>query len=360
MHRSAWLLLGLCACSFETGNAVAGANNLETEGSTSTDPDASESTATPATSAGDDNPDAPDPSAPDPSAPDPTGDGGTSAGETNPDDDDSTGDAPNFDPAAPGCPDPLPDEWVLCEDFENVDDPQSYFPRLYGNDIDVEGDGYESNTSLRINHEQGSDWDGLVSMRFGRGGPEHPNVARPNATFEEVWVRFMFRTQEDWPVEGVGDFFDLDSRVADPAWGRAFMARVSSPTWATNLHAGVFSCLFPDFFPCDMENEWTYLQPRGSDQGEAEVFEDDNAESWHCMVVHARVNTPGLADGVLETLVDNDQDAGLYNLDYRGGYDEYGFNAITLPTYFDGDTSEARFRYFDDFVVATVPLECPQ
>lgn len=350
------MLAGLCACSFESGGFAVDANSVETDGTSSTSGDAPDSTST--VTGGGETSGTPDPTAPDPTTPDPSAGTVTSGDGTSDGDESSTGNPRPFDPNAPGCPDTLPDEWVLCEDFEGINNPSSYFPRLYGTGIDVQGDGYASETSLRVTHSQYSDWDGLLSMRFGEGGPEHPNVARPNETFEEVWVRFMFRTQENWPVAGVGDFFDLDSRVAEPAWGRAFMARVSSPSYATEFHAGVFSCLFPGSFPCNEHNEWNHLQPRGSDAGDAPIFAAANSESWHCVVVHARVNTPGEADGVLETLLDDEPDAGLYDLDYRGDYGQYGFNAITLPTYFNGDTSQERRRYFDDFVVATVPLEC--
>ena len=90
------------------------------------------------------------------------------------------------------------------------------------------------------------------------------------------------------------------------------------------------------------------------------MFEAPTAQDWTCVVMHARLNSPGQQDGVMEILVGDTLDNQLLNLNYRGILGDFGFNRLSLPTYMEFPLEATYRRYIDDVVVSSTSLDCDE
>ena len=351
MRRGGWIC-GLCliGCSFDTVGALPEA----TPGTTSTS-DPATTTSTSDTTA------TPEPDTSTSSSSGNLSGEDTSGGEPDADTESSTGPSGSSetgDEQVGSCPSNLPAGWILCEDFEEIEDPNDHFSYFQGDGIGLGGPGLDSPTALEITHYAQSNWSGAAALRFGDGPPAN-NVARPDARFDEVWVRYHFRVADDWPVQGPGDMMNIVGYASDPAWATGFLARTSSPPSLPWIYGSMQSCISGSYFPCTGgDSDWPLLSLRYSAQGTATVFEQGTPQDWHCVVMHARLNSPGLADGELQVLVDDALDTQANYLDYRGTHDELSFNQITMPTYIEVPLQDTHRRWIDDVVVSAVALDC--
>ncbi len=256
-----------------------------------------------------------------------------------------------------GCPEPLPDGWVLCEDFEDIPDPASHFSEWQGSGVGVEGPGRNSQNALSITHFANQNWSGVARMRFGVG-PEAVNVANPEGEFEELWVRFYSRIHEGWPTGGPGDVLTIDGVSANPANATAFLARITADQFEPYMRSSAFTCVFGSNLLCDGFNDWDFLDFLGADIGETPLFTEEAAGEWTCVVLHARLNTPGQSDGALEVLVGDNLDSRVEGVDFRSNRGDFRFNRISLPTFMENAQSVDAHRSIDDVVVSTVSLDC--
>lgn len=254
-----------------------------------------------------------------------------------------------------GCPEPLPSEWILCEDFEDIDNPSAHFSEWEGSGIGLGGPGLDSPTAFEVTHSPGEDWSGVAEVRFGEG-PAANNVAQPGSQFDEVWVRFHTRVDEGWPVAGPGDVLEIEG--VDQGGAATFMSRISATQYDPQLWGAAFSCVAYDYVYCDGIQDWLDLDWIGSQQGQSPVFAQPNAQEWTCVVVHARLNTPGAQDGMMEVLVGDTLDSQVFDLNYRGVRGDLGFNRIGMPTFIEQPLQGTHRRYIDDLVVSTASLDC--
>lgn len=345
-----WGVLCLAACSFETADTAPADSSpaAETsggEGDTttaptgnpmSTGPGGETSSPSTATTGGETSPTV-----------------GETTDETTGDTTGETGDV-NVEP---GCPQPLPDSWVLCEDFEDVGDFSNHFAAVYGSGLAIGGPGYESTEALELTHFAQQSWSGELWIRFGEG-PASANTAEPDTQFDEVWTRFRFRADEGWPVQGPGDLLSIDGVAENGGWGATFKARVSAGQAESSIRNGAFTCLFGGSHPCMGANDWDHLSYLGGELGEVPVFAESVAEQWHCAVLHARLNTAGNSNGLLEVAVDGQSDASLPGLDFRGSRSDLGFNMLSIAAFLEAPLQDDHRRYIDDVVVSTEALDC--
>lgn len=256
-----------------------------------------------------------------------------------------------------GCPEQPPEGWVLCEDFEDIDDPAGHFSRWQGDGVALGTPGHESPTAFEVTHFAGERWSGTAELRFGSGPPDN-NVAAPDSQFDEIWVRFHTRVDEGWPIAGPGDLVELEGVTNGGA--TTFISRVAAPQDEPQLWGGAFSCVDGDHVNCDGVEDWNDLVWLGSQQGQSPVFEEPTAQEWTCVVIHARLNSPGQQDGTMDVLVGGTLDSQVLDLDYRGVRDDLGFNRIGLPSFMEYPLQDTHRRYIDDLVVSTTPLDCDE
>ena len=82
---------------------------------------------------------------------------------------------------------------------------------------------------------------------------------------------------------------------------------------------------------------------------------------WHVVEHHLRMNTPGVADGVLQAWVDGELVLDLDDFLYRTAEYDYEIDAMYFSTFFGGSTPDwgptaDETVDFDDFVLCEQPI----
>lgn len=260
---------------------------------------------------------------------------------------------------ANGCPANAPDSWVMCEDFEAIDDPETQLSQwnVAGDAFGVEGElGDAGDRALRVTLTPNLMFGGWVTLRFG-DGPDAPAIDSPDGHFDEVWVRYSLRTGDDWPGYPIGDVGEVIA-MNGANWGIAadLNLRAEAPM---RLHPLVWSCVFGGNLACDGNNDWAgTLQNIWGQEGDTVLFDDNSAGVQRCVVAHMRLNTVGQSDGEVDVVVDGVQEIAGSGLDLRGTWDDYGINAVRFTNYTNPPAQPLDF-WVDDVVVATEALQCP-
>ena len=262
------------------------------------------------------------------------------------------------DPPLEGCPEQLPDGWILCEGFEDIDDPDAHFSLWSspepGDRFAIDSmQAHDGDASLVAQHDV--EWfSGAAWIRFGQGPMQTPHA--PRARFEEVWVRMHLLLEDGWDVGGLGDLIEVNSLGTN--WAHTMSASIDAPSGGDSLRARARTCVSSGVVQCDGQQDWQDLQELGNDPGDTALFDGSASGQWHCIVMHVRLNEPGTSDGVLEISLDGAPEATLDDLDFVGTIEGAGLNALHLSAYRENGPSQAVRRYIDDIVVADVPLDC--
>lgn len=271
--------------------------------------------------------------------------------------------------AAP-CPDPLPEGWVFCEDFEALADPSKTFFEYADADgafTIVDGMGASGERSMEATYTEGREDAGLVLVSFGES-PIDEGVRPAHASdrrFDEIWWRFRVRTEAGWPGAGPGRLTRAMA-FASPDWSEAYVAHVRSAmggedvaVLAPTLEAVPETCIGANAeVTCAGYDDMAGLVSLGGLLGETPLFSSESAGEWHCVEVHMAVNTIGNADGVLEFFVNDELENGRSDLDWRGSWDAYGINAVAIENFWPGGAPMPLRRWIDDLVIATEPIGC--
>ena len=349
MIRAGTLLLSLSvACSSTSESPLSGSGDID-EPFETTDPGSSSETGQ------------------DDSASDPTDSGtqGTSGGTGGGDGSTGSGgdDGPGPSAEFPDCPDPMPEGWVFCEDFEQVEEPADIFFDYQDDDGAFVLDdkmGASGERSMRASYRTGMEAAGWFSVSFGEN-PVAQGAARPQydeaTAFEEVYWRFRIRMQKGWPNAGPHKLTRLTA-FADPNWGEALVAQLSSNGDDVVLAGDASTCVYGNDVPCEGSGDMTGLESLGLLVGDAALFSDGFAGQWHCVEAHVKLNTPGEADGVFEFWVDGNAQNGRDDLDWRGTWTDYGLNLLSIENFWSGGAPEDLNRWIDDVVISTSPIGC--
>lgn len=259
-----------------------------------------------------------------------------------------------------GCPDPLPDGWIYCQDFENLGDPfehfEPYFPDATNFEVGATA-AFSGERSLRIRYtEAGDDWSGEAWVRFGDAGNAGP-VFASGEVFEEIWARVYVRTQDDWAGGGFGEVFGLDA-LEGAANARVAVVNVASVPANEFLTMQTRSCVVDGALPCDGNQDWNTDRVLQNLGGSTVVADVEQGPMWHCLVLHVALNEVGMTDGFAELIVDGVEDIVFYDLDLRGTWDQTGLNTLRLESSWPGGPAAPVERYVDDLVIAAAPLDC--
>lgn len=285
----------------------------------------------------------------------------------------STGSAPTGaqdstgEPPFAGCPDPLPADWVLCEDFEDIKDPAETFALFSGADdrmrLAPEGGRLEPG-ALLVTYLDGQEWNGQATFRFGEGpgAPNGAQVYRPDERFDEVWVQMHVRTQAMWPDGGYGHLFDIGA-VSNESWASAYFARVSSEVGVdgSRLIAAAYNCVDgPDILCNGAPNDTMLYEELAASPGMSDLFVDDLSAQWHCIQVHVALGTPGQSNGVYELSLDGQLEFSATNLDYQEQWGDNGFNELAILGLWSAPSSPEPdlVRAIDEVIVSTAPVGC--
>lgn len=273
--------------------------------------------------------------------------------------DDSTGDDPTTGGVLePGCPEPLPGDWILCEDFEAAGDPSTYFGNFWttGELMGVEAtDAFSGAQALRIGHDPAVFASGMADIRFGQG-PSGGLVHAPDQEYREVWVRFVLRTEDAWPDAGIAEAVEVMS-VFGNARAIAVDATIYSPS-QVEAQALAWSCVHDSQLLCNGQGDWSNasLEVRDGALGQSPLYGTQKAGQWQCHEIHVRLDDPGQANGVFEVFVDGQQEVSLQDIEYVDAWAGAGLNNVRFSSFWNAPAQ--LVHHVDDVVVSTSPLGC--
>ncbi len=255
-----------------------------------------------------------------------------------------------------GCPDPLPAEWIACEDFEDF----AGWGRFWTveDSIAVEkAPSHSGENSLRISHKVGQYGSGMADLRFGQG-PAGDVVAKPDASFREVWVRFYIRTHEDWPADkGISEAVEVMSVVGEER-SIAVDATVYSPAQA-QAQAIAWSCVHDSEMRCSTGNkDWftKELRTLKSELGSSPLFGNERAGDWQCQEIHVRLDDPGQSNGMLEFWSDGVREVSIDGLEFVNAWTGAGLNNVRFASFWKEQAG--LDHHVDDVVISTAPIGC--
>lgn len=291
---------------------------------------------------------------------DPTTDVGTDGDATGAD---TTGTEPpgpsaGFDP----CPEMLPADWILCEDFEHAEDlAKTYFEyqSADGAFVRAEGDAASGEWAMRTHHLEGVEGAGWLSAAIGRNPAVYgdaPNTAA-GVDFDSIHWRVRVKTQAGWPDAGFGHLTSA-SVFASESWTQAMVARLRSEDDGVVLLGDAITCVEGGDIECAGYKDAGSQKRIDGLAGVTPIFSGDASDTWHCVEAHVALNTPGASDGVFEFWIDGKLENAAYDLDWRGTWGEFGINMVTLENLWPGGAPSDLDRSIDDFVISTMPIGC--
>lgn len=247
-------------------------------------------------------------------------------------------------------------DWLWCDDFENDSSLENnYFQvnRSNGNfGVSTEA-FFEGKSSLKAKFLPGISESGNIKFSFGRT-PVAP-TRYTNVDFDEVYWRVYVMHEPNWK----GNAHKLTRAMIFSAsnWSQAAIGHLWNNS-ALGLAIDPVSGVSGSTVVTQSYNDFPNMKWLGNKSGQLEIFAPENVGKWHCIEVHMALNTPNQSDGVFEFWIDGKPQASSNGLNWRGGYTQYGINAIFIENYATGGLSQVQSRYMDNFVVSQQRINC--
>lgn len=252
------------------------------------------------------------------------------------------------------CPDPLPASWIFCDDFEQGDVTSRYF-EYWDNDGDfrrVTSESASGDYSMEVLWQVDEVEAGNLKVTFGRN--PLGSIYQSSQDFADIYWRMRVKHQPGWG--GSPAKLSRATAFSGADWSQAMIAHL----WSSGeiLKGDPASCVAAGAVACSGYNDFDNLDWLGQLPGVTPIFSTADSGQWRCVEGHARLNTPGLANGVFEFWIDDEVEASTSDLDWRGSWTDYGINAVFFENHWnDGSPVEQR-RWFDDLAIATTRIGC--
>ncbi len=260
----------------------------------------------------------------------------------------------------PTCPGgSAPDSGVIwCDDFE---DGTPLGTKYYDYDsnggefVPVAGVGFGNSTGLQVVWQTGEEQAGGFKRMFGRNPIRSQSHGTQN--FREIYWRQYLKMAPGWS----GNPYKLSRATifASSSWAQAMIAHVwgdgngdillIDPASGIDANNNLVTTRYNDF-----DN----LRWLGWSRGTTEVFAAANADRWYCIESHAKLNTPGLSDGLFELRIDGRVEAAKSGLNWVGSWQDYGINAVAFENFWNRGAPGPRVRFIDNIVISTRPIGC--
>jgi hypothetical protein len=288
---------------------------------------------------------------------------GTTGGGDSDDDDGTSDGAPEPEPGLyPECPRPLPPHWLFCADFEDENALTETFFEYQDADgafVPVEGDAASGLRSMEATYREGVEGAGWLSVAFGRNPivvGAAPHYA-PDSDFNSIFWRFRVRMEPGWPDIGPHHLSRVSAFAAED-WLQAMAARLRSDGDGVVLVADPASCVSDDAVACGAYEDVDVEKPLGELAGSYPLFSSAASGEWHCVEAHVQLNEVGVPNGVLRFWVDGQLQNENFALDWRGSWEGYGLNLVTVDNRWIGGAPKELRRRIDDLVIATDQIGC--
>jgi hypothetical protein len=269
---------------------------------------------------------------------------------------------PDVTPTAGECDAPSPD-WIWCDDFD-VDRLSSYFEYNDGGGsfTRVAGVGTEGTAGMRVQFSPGLVDAGSLHLAFGNTpDPYMASVDAGTENYREIYWRIFVRNVPGW-IGGGGDKLSRAMVFAAPTWAQAMIAHV----WSGGSGAGANHLVIDPARGTDAAgallttgyNDAANLSWLGAAQSATALFDAAHVGEWHCVEAHIRLNDAGQSNGVFDLWIGDALEAQRGGLNFLGGYNAFGLNAIFLENYWNAGAPAAQERVLDRFVVSRERIGC--
>lgn len=262
----------------------------------------------------------------------------------------------------PECPRPLPPEWVFCSDFEDEADPSETFFEYQDADgafVPVKGDAASGLRSMEATYHEGVEGAGWLSVAFGRNpivfgaAPQYAD----GTDFDSIYWRMRVKMEAGWPDIGPHHLSRVSAFAAED-WLQAMAARLRSDGDGILLVADPASCVNGDQVACSAYEDVDVEKSLGALAGAFPLFSSAESGQWHCVEAYVKLNTPNLQDGELRFWIDGELQNERMDLDWRGAWEGYGLNLVTIDNRWTGGAPKELRRRVDDLVISTAPIGC--
>jgi hypothetical protein len=258
---------------------------------------------------------------------------------------------------------------IFCEDYETPIDARFTEYNDHGSFFRSSGTGRNGSYSMTATWMPGQVSAGWLLYAFGRTPPGfYPAQTHPNEDFREVYWREWIRMEPGWT--GAPNKLSRVYGIANADWAQSVIAHLwnngidlflySDPASGIGTDNQLITTGYNDFAnlrwlggPNPIDAGWW-----GSGQGITPVYDTANADQWYCVEAHARLNTPGQTDGLIEFFVDDQFEAGFYDLNLVGTWQDYGINVLSLENYWNSGSPQLNLRHRDNLVLSTEPIGC--
>ena len=105
-------------------------------------------------------------------------------------------------------------------------------------------------------------------------------------------------------------------------------------------------------------NDFNNLRWLGIKRGQTPIFDSNHVGQWYCIEARARLNDPGISNGVQTLWINGQKEAENSGMNWVGNFSDYGINMVFLENYWNGGSAKDQYRYFDNFVVSTQRIGC--
>jgi hypothetical protein len=265
-------------------------------------------------------------------------------------------------PARDECSSPAA-TWLWCDDFER-DRLRSYFEYNDGGGrfVRTAGAGRDGSWAMRVQFGKGQVSVGALHLAFGRTPqPFFRPVHDGDSVYRDIYWRFWLRLEPGWTGGGGNKLTRAIGFASETSWAESMIAHV----WSGVKEKADYLVIDPasgtdaiGILRTTTYNDFDRLRWLGAARGARPLFDAAHVGTWQCIEAHARLNTPGRSDGVFELWVNDTLSARRQQLDWVGGFDRYGINAVYLENYWNGGAPADVARDFDEFVVATARIGC--
>lgn len=210
--------------------------------------------------------------------------------------------------------------------------------------------GFGESKSLRCVYNAGAKGEGNRKVFFGDS--PYGVMVRSGESFDDVYWRIYVMHQYGWQGGQPAKLSRATSMVSGN-WSQAMIAHV----WgsgedlltldpATGVTGGrVVTTQYNDFSNLRWLGNKPATQFRFSSAGESGW--------WVCVEARARLNTPGVKDGLFQLWIDGKLESQRTELDWRGTYTAHGINAVFLEAYWNSGSPVYQSRWYDNFVIST-------
>lgn len=257
-----------------------------------------------------------------------------------------------------------PQGTIFCDDFEdNTPLDKKYFEvNSNGGDfIRMEQVGRDHTFGMRVKWQKGEVAAGGLSKSFGKTPDTYigKNAAHPTENFDEIYWRMDVKSQQGWTGGGPAKL-SRAMCLANSNWAQGMMAHIwSGPN--NNLGMDPASGIGVDGkLKSTKYNDFNNLRWLGWKPGFIDLYSTANSGKWYCIVAHARLNTPGLKDGIFEFWINDTLQASSTNLDWHSTWNNdpnnLHINAIFFENYWNDGSPVEQERYFDNLVISTKPI----